>query len=70
VVNQLIKTEFRDWTVIMVTHRLRPVARHDSGFDQVVVLQHGRVIEKGSPAELLSREGGSAFKEMVEIQES
>ncbi|KAK3380879.1 P-loop containing nucleoside triphosphate hydrolase protein [Podospora didyma] len=70
VVNKLIKTEFKDWTVIVVTHRLKAVAERDLGFDQVVVLQRGRVIETGDPFELLSRKCGSVFREMVETQDS
>lgn len=66
-VNELIRSEFREWTVIVVTHRLKAVAAPDSGFDQVVVLDKGRVVEKGTPEELLKREGQSVFSQMVEI---
>jgi len=69
-VYELIKTDFSDWTVIAVTHRLKPVASIDSPFDHVVVLQQGRVIENDSLARLLNRKGGSVFREMVEMQES
>lgn len=67
-VNDLIKTEFREWTVLVVTHRVKTVAEKDSGFDQVVVLQQGRVVEKGSPEGLLKKRG-SLFSEMVQMQE-
>ena len=67
-VNGLIKTEFREWTVLVVTHRVKVVAEKDSGFDQVVVLRQGRVVEKGTPEELLNRKGG-LFSEMVLMQE-
>ncbi|KAK3331306.1 ABC multidrug transporter [Apodospora peruviana] len=68
-VNELIKTEFKEWTVIVVTHRVRTVADADIGFDQVVVLRQGRVVEKGSPKSLLSKQGGSLFYEMVQMQD-
>ncbi|HEV8402300.1 MAG TPA: thiol reductant ABC exporter subunit CydD [Candidatus Limnocylindrales bacterium] len=40
-------------TVLIVSHRLRLV----SSADLVVVLDHGRVVESGRPAELAAREG-------------
>ena len=68
VVNDLIKTEFREWTVLVVTHRVKSVAKEGSGFDQVVVLQRGRVVEKGSPEDLMKK-SGSLFSGMVQMQE-
>jgi ATP-binding cassette subfamily B protein len=43
-------------TAIAVAHRLSTVA----GMDRLVVLDHGRVVEEGSHAELLTRGGGYA----------
>ncbi len=43
----------RDRTVLAVAHRLSTVI----GFDRIVVLQDGRVVEDGSPAELRGRGG-------------
>lgn len=40
-------------TVLLIAHRLRLAQRAD----QMVVLQAGRVVESGAPAELLSRDG-------------
>jgi ATP-binding cassette subfamily B protein len=40
-------------TVIAIAHRLSTL----NSFDRIVVLEHGRVIEDGSPAELLRRKG-------------
>mmetsp|Transcript_49540 Transcript_49540/g.115997 ORF Transcript_49540/g.115997 Transcript_49540/m.115997 type:complete len:822 (-) Transcript_49540:12-2477(-) len=40
-------------TVLMICHRLQHVAR----FDEVLVMDAGRVVEQGAPAELLGRPG-------------
>ncbi|KAM3435000.1 hypothetical protein NHJ13734_005751 [Beauveria thailandica] len=45
----IISEDFRDATVIVVAHKLLTVA----GFDKIVVMGQGQVLESGSPAELL-----------------
>jgi ATP-binding cassette, subfamily B, bacterial len=40
-------------TVIAIAHRLSTL----NSFDRIVVLDHGRIIEDGSPTELLKRQG-------------
>ena len=62
--DELVRTEFSDWTAIVVAHRLKTIV----DFDKVVVLQEGRVIEYDSPQNLLARE--SKFKAMWDLQES
>lgn len=47
-------------TTLMVTHRLNTAHR----FDRIVVLEHGRVVEQGSGAELLAR--GGVYAKMFE----
>ncbi|KAJ1556210.1 hypothetical protein HK405_005084 [Cladochytrium tenue] len=56
-----IKHEFGDATVFCIAHRLRTVA----GFDRVLVLAQGEVVEFGAPAELMERSGG-LFRHMCE----
>ena len=43
----------RGKTTLMIAHRLSTVAQADT----IVVLDQGRIVEKGSPAELLTRKG-------------
>ncbi len=52
-------------TVLVIAHRMRTV----ENADKIVVLSEGRVVEKGSPAELLSREDG-VFAHMRALQSS
>jgi ABC-type multidrug transport system fused ATPase/permease subunit len=42
-------------TVLMAAHRLETVR----GADRVVVLEHGRIVEQGRPADLAARPGGA-----------
>ncbi|MCO5989514.1 ABC transporter ATP-binding protein/permease [Actinoallomurus spadix] len=49
-------------TVLLITHRLASV-RHA---DQVYVLDHGRVVEEGTPAALLA--AGGVFSELYDLQ--
>lgn len=66
VVNNLIDTEFADWTVIAVTHRLEHIAAPNSKYDQVIVLSDGGVGECGNPRELMDKPN-SLFRNLVEI---
>mgnify|MGYP005955902211 CR=1 FL=1 len=52
----------KDKTVLIIAHRMRTVA----GADRVVVLEHGRVAQQGSPRELM--EQGGLYRRMVELQ--
>ena len=50
-------------TVLVIAHRMRTV----EAADRIVVLADGRVAEEGSPAELMSRDGGM-FRRMTQLQ--
>ena len=50
-------------TVIVVAHRLSTIRNAD----KVVVMQDGRIVEEGPPAELLKRDNGR-FRKMYELQ--
>lgn len=54
----LIRTEFASHTVIAIAHRLETIV----DFDEVVVMDNGRVKEQGPPAQLLEQKG--AFAEL------
>lgn len=56
---EALHTSFQEGTIIAVAHRLDTII----DFDIVLVLGHGRVLEWGSPAQLLT--DGGAFAEMV-----
>ncbi|VUS29183.1 heme ABC transporter ATP-binding protein/permease CydC [Klebsiella spallanzanii] len=49
----LLADVMREKTVLMVTHRLRGLAR----FNQIIVMDNGKIIEQGSHAELLAEQG-------------
>ncbi|MCD0205636.1 cysteine/glutathione ABC transporter ATP-binding protein/permease CydC [Klebsiella aerogenes] len=49
----LLSEVMHDKTVLMVTHRLRGLAR----FNQIIVMDNGQIIEQGSHAELLAKQG-------------
>ncbi|KAJ2494529.1 Canalicular multispecific organic anion transporter 1, partial [Coemansia sp. RSA 2049] len=56
---KLIRSEFKDCTVLTIAHRLKTIM----GSDRIVVLDNGRVVEVRPPSELL--ENGGYFAELV-----
>lgn len=58
----LLRSEFQGWTIIAITHHLRFIPRF---FDQVVVLDEGRVVEYDNPNRLLS-DPSSLFSRLSE----
>lgn len=62
-IQQSIEALHGQITVVIVAHRLATVRRAD----RVLVFEHGRLVEQGSPAELLS-DSASRFAEMVRRQ--
>ncbi|HCU2189154.1 TPA: cysteine/glutathione ABC transporter ATP-binding protein/permease CydC, partial [Klebsiella variicola] len=49
----LLAEVMREKTVLMVTHRLQGLAR----FNQIIVMDNGQIIEQGSHADLLAKQG-------------
>lgn len=52
-VRTTISTHFKDHTVVSIVHHLETIL----DFDRVVVMDKGRVVEVGSPRELLQAAG-------------
>lgn len=61
-IQRAIVSEMPDRTVIAVAHRLSTLA----AFDRVLVMQHGRIVQDGTPAELRAR--GGLFQRMWRLQ--
>jgi ABC-type histidine transport system ATPase subunit len=58
---RVIRTHFRDQTIIAIAHKLDTVL----DYDKIVFLEQGRVVEFDTPKALLSSEG-STFKAMFD----
>jgi ATP-binding cassette subfamily B protein len=61
-VQQGLATAMQGRTTLVIAHRLSTV-RH---VDRIVLLEHGRVAEQGSPAELLA--AGGRFSQLAQLQ--
>ena len=55
----IVRQRFTNCTVLMIAHRLKTIIN----CDKVAVMREGRVVELGSPSELLKTENG-IFSEM------
>ena len=58
-IQKVVREKFVETTVITIAHRLNTIA----DYDKVVVMKKGKIVEQGSPLELLKKEG--LFFEMV-----
>ncbi|KAK2008949.1 ABC transporter [Colletotrichum eremochloae] len=61
---EIIMNEFATYTIVMVSHRLEMVKDF---FQTVILMDQGRVIETGSPAELIETKG-SRFSELWALE--
>ncbi|GFS27777.1 multidrug resistance-associated protein 4 [Elysia marginata] len=61
-IQQTIRNKFRACTVLTIAHRLHTII--DS--DRIMVLDAGRIVEMGTPVDLLSKKEGGTFYSMVE----
>ena len=50
-------------TALVIAHRLSTI----QNADEIIVLDHGRIVERGAHAELLAKDG--AYRKLVELQE-
>lgn len=62
-VQEALSRLIRNKTVLIIAHRMRTVA----GADRIVVLENGRTVQQGSPAELMEQDG--LYRHMVQIQQ-
>ena len=60
-IQETIRNEFSDRTIICIAHRLRTII----DYDKVLVLDKGKVLEFGSPIDLMRQEG-STFNSMCQ----
>ena len=58
-IQNTIKSQFGDCTVLTIAHRLNTIIN----YDKVMVLDQGELVQFGTPEELLNQEG--LFKEMA-----
>lgn len=61
-IQKALSALIKNKTVIVIAHRMRTI----SNADKIVVLKEGKVVETGSPSELIEKEG--FFKNMLDIQ--
>jgi ATP-binding cassette subfamily B protein len=62
VIQEELENISRSRTTLVIAHRLSTIVNAD----QILVMDHGRIVERGSHAELLAR--GGAYAAMWEIQ--
>ena len=61
-IQKALSTLIKNKTVIIIAHRMRTIANAD----KIVVLDGGKIVEQGSPDDLMAHDG--LFKKMVELQ--
>jgi len=57
------RAHWKEATLLAITHDVSEC----EGFDRVLVLENGRLVEDGAPSELLGREG-SRFRRLLEVE--
>ncbi|KAJ2819912.1 Transporter of the ATP-binding cassette (ABC) [Coemansia sp. 'formosensis'] len=62
-IQELIRTEFKDCTVLTIAHRLDTVMNSD----RIIVMEKGEISEIGTPQELIVK--GGMFAELVQANE-
>ena len=60
IIQGLIKSEFRDSTILTIAHRLNTIIQ----YDKILSLKYGKVVEYGEPSDLL-RDNTSYFRQLV-----
>jgi ABC-type multidrug transport system fused ATPase/permease subunit len=60
VIQNVLRTTLGDTQMLVIAHRLLTVA----GLDKILVLDHGKVVEFGTPWELLQKDDG-VFRDLA-----
>ena len=55
VIQDITQTAFKDKTIITIAHRVATIVNYDT----IVVMGGGKIIEQGSPSELMAKKNGS-----------
>ena len=63
-IQELIRTEFKDTTVLTIAHRLATL----SEYDRIMVLDDGRLVEFDTPQNLL-QDPNSRYAQMVQASQ-
>ncbi|MFT3664655.1 ABCB family ABC transporter ATP-binding protein/permease [Piscinibacter sp.] len=63
-IQEELRSAARDKTALVIAHRLSTIA----DADQILVMEHGRIVERGRHAELLARDG--RYAQMWRLQQS
>ena len=58
-IQNILKTKFKESTILTIAHRLNTIA----DYDNIIVMHRGRVMEIGAPYELILK--GGMFSDMV-----
>lgn len=61
-IQKALSALIKNKTVIIIAHRMRTIANAD----KIIVLDEGRIVEQGSPEELIAKD--ALFKKMVDLQ--
>jgi ABC-type multidrug transport system fused ATPase/permease subunit len=65
-IQQAVETMIKNKTVITVAHRLSTL----KNMDRIIVIEHGKIIEDGTPKELLEKNGAFArFWKLQQLEE-
>lgn len=62
-IQQTVRTQFKDCTVLTIAHRIRTVIT----YDKICVMDAGRVVQFGTPSELWKDQGG-IFRRLCDVQ--
>ena len=66
VLNHLKRSEFTDRTILTIAHRIDTII----DYDRILVMENGRLIEDGTPYNLVMNKQSTFYKMIVENKDS